>query len=305
VNRRRFLAGLSTAAAASLAGCTVEGVQVDSVDIDADIDIVVENATVRNSSVQNVSVGDGNFTITETPTATVTATTTVTPTETPTPTPTSSPTPTRTPTPTPSSTPTASPTPTPTPTPDPQQPWNGTVRSHDHIEAEHYDLGGEGIAYHDVSPDNKGGAYRDDGVDIQSGADSGNGYHVGYIGDEDWLEYTTDVPSGDYEIVARVASPNGGGTLSASFAGDAVGTATVPNTGGWQAWSVEPIGQLSLDADTVGILRVEFGSDPGFNFDWLAFGKMTGTPTPTPTPAPDLGYGAGGYGDGGYGGDPT
>ena len=40
------------------------------------------------------------------------------------------------------------------------------------IEAEDYDLGGEGVAYHDTTAGNTGGAYRDDDVDIESAAGS-------------------------------------------------------------------------------------------------------------------------------------
>ena len=36
------------------------------------------------------------------------------------------------------------------------------------IEAEDYDLGGEGVAYHDTTPGNAGGAYRADDVDIET-----------------------------------------------------------------------------------------------------------------------------------------
>ncbi len=36
------------------------------------------------------------------------------------------------------------------------------------IQAEDYDLGGEGVAYHDTTPGNSGGAYRHDDVDIET-----------------------------------------------------------------------------------------------------------------------------------------
>ena len=38
------------------------------------------------------------------------------------------------------------------------------------IQAEDYDLGGEGVAYHDTTAGNSGGAYRQDGVDIETSA---------------------------------------------------------------------------------------------------------------------------------------
>ena len=48
------------------------------------------------------------------------------------------------------------------------------------IEAEDYDLGGEGIAYHDTTPGNLGGIYRQDDVDIETLAGEGTP-NVGWI----------------------------------------------------------------------------------------------------------------------------
>ncbi|MBC8368192.1 family 16 glycosylhydrolase [bacterium] len=50
------------------------------------------------------------------------------------------------------------------------------------IEAEDFDIGGEGIAYHDAYPGNEGGQYRlSEDVDIQSCSDTGGGYNPGWI----------------------------------------------------------------------------------------------------------------------------
>ncbi len=82
------------------------------------------------------------------------------------------------------------------------------------IEAEDYDSGGEGIAYHDVDASNNGGKYRSDGVDIENTSDAGGGYNVGWIRNDEWLEYTVDVAEdGDYDFDVRVASSSAGGTL--------------------------------------------------------------------------------------------
>ena len=60
------------------------------------------------------------------------------------------------------------------------------------LEAEDYATGGEGVGYHDATPTNQGGAYRNDAVDIE--AISG-GYAVGYVRDGEWLRYTVNVAS--------------------------------------------------------------------------------------------------------------
>src|SRR5262249_14275815 len=76
------------------------------------------------------------------------------------------------------------------------------------IEAEDFDSGGEGVAYHDSSGGNNGGAYRQTDVDIEPS--SNGGYDVGWITPGEWLNYTVNVPSpGAYTVWLRVASPGG------------------------------------------------------------------------------------------------
>jgi outer membrane biosynthesis protein TonB len=274
---------------------------------------------------------------TETPTPTPTETPTPTPTETPTPTPTetTTPTPTETPTPTPTETPTPTPTETPTPTPtetpdDGQDPYGGSPASlPGRIEAEDFDLGGEGVAYHDSGSSNAGGDYRQTGVDIQETRDDSGSYNVGWIDDGEWLEYTVDVPAGAYAVRARVASPEGGSTLVVKIDGGEIGRLTLPATGSWQRWTTEPIGTVDLGAGTR-TLRLEMVGG-NFNVNWVEFEAVdsstptptesptptptetptptptetpTPTPTETPTPRTDDEYGEQNYGEYGYGGTP-
>jgi len=108
------------------------------------------------------------------------------------------------------------------------------------IEAEDFDGGGEGVAYHDTSPGNTGGEYRtSEDVDIQTCEDTGGGYNLGWIIESEWLEYTVTVPApGEYPIEVRVASASVGGTFRIEFNGvDKTGEVTVPITGGWQNWT--------------------------------------------------------------------
>ncbi|MGM0718328.1 MAG: G8 domain-containing protein, partial [Halobacteriota archaeon] len=62
------------------------------------------------------------------------------------------------------------------------------------IEAEDFDTGGEGVAYHDTSDGNKAGAYRDTDVDIEQTEDDSGEYNIGWIRDGEWWEYTVEVP---------------------------------------------------------------------------------------------------------------
>ena len=74
------------------------------------------------------------------------------------------------------------------------------------VQAEDYDLGGEGMAYHDTTPGNSGGAYRSDNVDIETQSGVTN---VGWIRDGEWMRYTVNVTQGgDFYLALRVASPN-------------------------------------------------------------------------------------------------
>jgi phosphodiesterase/alkaline phosphatase D-like protein len=103
------------------------------------------------------------------------------------------------------------------------------------IQVEDYDLGGEGVAYHDEDGVNGGAAYRTDGVDVRV-----NGAYTVVFNARagEWLEYTVDVASaGTYQLGASAASRLAGGTLHIDVDGiDATGPLTVPATGGWRTF---------------------------------------------------------------------
>lgn len=138
------------------------------------------------------------------------------------------------------------------------------------IEAENYDEGGEGVAYHDADPANQGGAYRADGVDIEVA--SHGGYNVGWIEPNEWLQYTTTIQvSGTYDIVAEVASPASSGVFGVWLDGVQLGQDfVVPTTGDWQIWtSLEQRVSLPEGAH---VLR--FQNKPGssdFNLSYFDF----------------------------------
>lgn len=206
------------------------------------------------------------------------------PTNTPAP-PTNTPAPTNTSVP-PTNTPTPTNTPVPpTATPEPgQQPYGGVAWAiPGTIQAEDYDVGGEGVAYHDTTPSNSGGAYRSDGVDIEVTTDSGGGYDVGWIASGEWLEYTVDVASSDtYYVEVRVASLSAGGTLHIEIDGvDVTGAMSFGATGGWQSWTTVTSGGFSLSAGQH-ILRIAMDSS-SFNVNWVNVASGAG-PTATPVP---------------------
>jgi hypothetical protein len=204
---------------------------------------------------------------------------------------------------------TSTPTPTPTPTPDDgQSPYNGEVALiPGRIQAEDFDEGGEGVSYHDTSSDNKGVYRTDEAVDIHEPTDSSGGYNVGWIRDSEWLEYTTSVSSGTYDVHFRVASGASDRPMqiTAALDGAELGVVDVPDTGGWQNWETVTLSNVTIDTDQTAVLRLDFISGD-FNLNWVEFEQTspteTATSTSTPTSTTEDDYGERSYGDDGYGG---
>lgn len=146
------------------------------------------------------------------------------------------------------------------------------------IETEDYDLGGEGVAYHDVEAANLGKAYRlTEGVDIEKTA---IGNSIGYIRVGEWIEYTVNIPTaGAYPATFRVAGWATGRQIA--FAVDGVSTATVnvPNTGSYTKWQSVTVPVMFQAGRHV--IRLSFNGDKQ-NLDYVEFGAST-QPTVQPT----------------------
>lgn len=73
------------------------------------------------------------------------------------------------------------------------------------VEAEDFDLGGQGVAYSDKEADNRGSHdYRNEWVDFST---HGDATHVGWFSRDEWMNYTVSVPStGYYEFSAWLGS---------------------------------------------------------------------------------------------------
>jgi hypothetical protein len=129
------------------------------------------------------------------------------------------------------------------------------------VQAANFDHSGEGVAYHDTTSGNTGGAYRTTGVDIEPASDGG--YDVGWIDAGEWLNYTVNVGSpGAYVAQLRVASP-GGAAMHVGFntASNVWAQVSIPATGGWQNWTTVNVPvtlgggvqQMTLLFDTAGL----------------------------------------------------
>lgn len=134
------------------------------------------------------------------------------------------------------------------------------------IEAENFDLGGEGVAYHDTTPFNSRPYIRtSEAVDIDKAEDYGGGYFVGWIQAGEWLDYSVNVPvGGTFEFDFRVASSNSGGKFRVEVDGvPRLTNLVVPNTGGWQNWSTLRSSQRVQLSAGEHLLRVFFESNGG------------------------------------------
>jgi beta-glucosidase len=148
------------------------------------------------------------------------------------------------------------------------------------IEAEDFDTGGEGVAYHDSDAGNNGGQYRtSEDVDIESCADTGGGYDVGWLANNEWLEYTVDVPAaGEYTIEARVASNTTGGNFHIEFGGvDKTGNINVPVTGGWQNWTtVSATAMLSSGTQVMRFANADSSDEYNINYFDISLNSIRG-----------------------------
>ena len=138
------------------------------------------------------------------------------------------------------------------------------------IQAEDY------IDFWDTTPDNKGGQYRTDAVDIEATTDTGGGYDVGWIDAGEWLEFGINVTkSGTFSTDARVASAQDGGKFYLEIDGIEEGDEIAStNTGGWQTWTTVSgaLGNISQGAHS---LCIHMKSGP-FNLNWITLKSADG-----------------------------
>lgn len=149
-----------------------------------------------------------------------------------------------------------------------QEPYGKVLLIPGLIEAENYDLGGQNKAYYDNDPENQGGKYRTDGVDIVTVE---NGYAIGYTEVGEWLEYSVNVEKEMvYNIEARVASGNDNSSFRL-FLDDKPITDTikVTNGGDWETYSNLSAVSTKLSAGSHILKLAITGSY--VNIDWIKF----------------------------------
>ena len=161
--------------------------------------------------------------------------------------------------------------PPPPPPPSGQTPFGGTPWALPGlIEAENYDVGGQGVAYNDTTSGNAGNLYRNDDVDIWTTTDTtGPSHMVGSTPNGEWLEYTVNVAqAGTYTLNIRATTAANNKQLRVLMNGvDVTGAIAVPNTGGWQNWqTISRTVNLSAGQQVLR-LQIDTGS---VNINWLS-----------------------------------
>jgi beta-glucosidase len=158
-----------------------------------------------------------------------------------------------------------------------ESPFGGTAWNiPGQIEAENFDLGGEGVAYYDTYTSNLGGQYRlSENVGIENCSDSTGGYDVCFIQGGEWLNYTVNVTTtGTYTLQARIATPNAGETFYVEIDGvNVTGNITTTNTGGWGTWQTISVTTSSITAGQH-IMTIMMGTG-GFNLNYVNFNLLT------------------------------
>jgi beta-glucosidase len=111
------------------------------------------------------------------------------------------------------------------------------------------------------------------GIQTESTSDFGGGLNVGWIDDNDWLEYNCQMQStGSYIVSFRVASLSTGGRINFLADGQNKFSINVPVSGGWQNWkTITEFLDLSEEHTSIRLVA-EKG---GFNINWFELSVIT------------------------------
>ena len=152
------------------------------------------------------------------------------------------------------------------------------------IQATHYDLGTNEIAYSDkdfvnyrvetgnYDQWNKGNTMRNDGVDIlPSKEKESNGYQVSFIEDGEWLQFTTEVAkTKSYKVAIRYSSEKTTGKIHLELEnGKKTQSIVLPATGGNDNYKTATLSGVNLNS---GINKIKLVFETGdFNLVYIDF----------------------------------
>jgi hypothetical protein len=116
------------------------------------------------------------------------------------------------------------------------------------IQAENFDNGGEGVAYHDTTSANEGGAYRSESVDLCFCGNS-SGAALGWSQAGEWTRYTVNTSTIDtYTLQAKTSTMTSNCVIHLEVDGvNVTGPVVLPNTGSWDAYYADGMVKYTQD----------------------------------------------------------
>jgi hypothetical protein len=172
------------------------------------------------------------------------------------------------------------------------------------VQLAYYDLGGEGVAYHDSTPENEGsklnhevhdyGSHKrpgiseylaffreNEGVDISYTKDwadfnhpnkvdpAVNQLYIGWESDGEWTNYTVDVKApGKYKIITIYGNKDNKSSLWLNSK-EAVQLKLPEDTGNWHYWTQAIVGEIFFPTTGLNLLMLKYNA--GSNLAFLDF----------------------------------
>jgi beta-glucanase (GH16 family) len=108
------------------------------------------------------------------------------------------------------------------------------------------------------------------GIQSESCKDEGGGRNLGYIDDEDWMEYEIFVrQAGKYKVEYRTSSESGTGTIALKSGENTLTKTSIKPTSSWQVWATTTSDVFDLPA---GVFKIRITAVKGhFNLNWMNF----------------------------------
>ncbi len=140
------------------------------------------------------------------------------------------------------------------------------------IEAEDFDLGGQGAGFYDHAKKNEGGAYRNAKSDYAGIGGGASEYFVGWTDTGEWLNYTVDVAEeGVYDLKMNYSTPSSGSKgICILLDNNTLASVELEGTGGNNRYENQTV-KVNLEAGKHN-LKIQFTSS-GMNLDYIEFTK--------------------------------
>jgi len=157
------------------------------------------------------------------------------------------------------------------------------------FEAENYDNGGEGVAFHDLSAGNSGGQYRPgEAVDIIGSGNASGGFAITDFQAGEWVAYSVNVATaGNFTTQLHESTTLSNAAFHIEIDGQNVsGSQGMPNTGSMSTYRWTAMQAVTL---TAGKHQVKIVSEQGpFNLDSIIFAPAASAATPQATSSAKL-----------------